>query len=142
VKRRINLIVVHCAATKPDMDIGVAEIREWHRKNGWDDVGYHYVIRLSGVLEHGRPIEKVGAHAQGHNARSVGICLVGGLDAKGRPSNTFNRRQMETLRNVVEWLQEQYPGANVLGHRDLPGVKKACPCFDVRSWCVQHGIVP
>jgi len=28
-------------------------------------------------------------------------------------------------------LKEDYPEAKVVGHRDLPGVKKECPCFDV-----------
>jgi len=30
-------------------------------------------------------------------------------------------------------LKEDYPDARVVGHRDLPGVKKDCPCFDVNG---------
>jgi hypothetical protein len=28
-------------------------------------------------------------------------------------------------------LKEDYPEAKVVGHRDLPGVKKDCPCYKV-----------
>jgi N-acetylmuramoyl-L-alanine amidase len=145
--RAINLIVVHCAATKPSMDIGAAEIRAWHtdpkRPGGaWADIGYHYVIRRNGRLEHGRPVEIAGAHAAGYNARSVGICLVGGLDAQGKPADEFEPIQKETMRNVIEWLRERYPKTRIVGHRDLPDVKKACPSFDVARWCRSVGINP
>ena len=30
-------------------------------------------------------------------------------------------------------LKYDYPGAKILGHRDLPWVKKDCPCFDAQS---------
>ncbi len=50
----INLIVVHCAATPPSMNIGAAEIRKWHTDKGWSDIGYHYVIRRDGTQEEGR----------------------------------------------------------------------------------------
>ena len=53
--RDINTVVVHCAATKPSMDIGAKEIRRWHVDgNGWADIGYHYVIRRSGCIDSGR----------------------------------------------------------------------------------------
>lgn len=146
-KRPIDLIVVHCAATKPDMDIGAAEIRKWHTYpppagRGWNDIGYHHVIRLDGRVENGRPLDQPGAHAEGFNARSIGICLVGGIDKKGNPSNTFNRAQFIALATLLGSLQESYPHAKILGHRDLPAVHKACPSFDVRGWCAQHGIDP
>jgi N-acetylmuramoyl-L-alanine amidase len=140
--RPINLIVVHCAATRPSQDVGVAEIRAWHKQRGWSDIGYHYVIRRSGQLEHGRPLEVVGAHAVGHNARSVGVCLVGGLNEQGQPSDEYAPEQLEVLRNVLEWLREHYPATRIVGHRDLPNVAKACPSFDVAAWCRSVGINP
>ena len=84
VRKKTDSIIIHCAATKKSMDIGYKEIREWHvDQNGWDDVGYHYIIRRNGKLEKGRPEEYSGAHAPSHNSRSIGICLVGGMAKDG-----------------------------------------------------------
>ncbi|MDO5643861.1 MAG: N-acetylmuramoyl-L-alanine amidase [Paracoccus sp. (in: a-proteobacteria)] len=84
--RAILKNVHHYSATYPDQDIGVAEIREMHRKRGWRDVGYHYVIRRDGTIERGRPESKVGAHVAGHNATSIGICCIGGIERATGPN--------------------------------------------------------
>ena len=76
-RRETRDIVVHCSATPPKMDIGVREIRTWHIKRGFVDVGYHYVIRRDGSVETGRPHDTQGAHVRSFNKFSVGICLVG-----------------------------------------------------------------
>jgi len=130
--REIDTIVVHCSATTVDMDIGVSEIREWHKANRWKDIGYHFVIRRDGTEEPGRPIEIPGAHVYGHNDNSIGICLVGGLDDSARPDANFSMMQYETLMNLVGRLLFEFPEASVMGHRELDP-KKACPCFDVQS---------
>lgn len=101
VRPATNLLVVHCAATKARMDIGAAEIRRWHKEKGWADIGYHYVIRRNGVLEVGRDESTVGAHAVGHNARSIGICLVGGIDEQGHAENNFTPAQFAALRRLL-----------------------------------------
>lgn len=133
--RAINEIIVHCSATPPSMDIGAAEIREWHMAKGWADIGYHYVVRRNGQLEEGRPIERAGAHAKGRNANSIGICLVGGVDADGNPADNFRGSQKTKLRVLIRDLRRQFPAIrSVIGHRDVPGVAKACPSFDVRAW--------
>lgn len=141
-----ELLVVHCSATRPTQDIGVQEITQWHRQRGFDTVGYHYIIRRSGEVETGRPETAIGAHVKGHNARSVGICLVGGINAAGKPDNNFTAAQFTALRELLGPLQSRYPEARVLGHRDLsPDLNgdgritsnefiKACPSFDVATW--------
>lgn len=135
MKRKItNYIVIHCSATPPHMDIGAETIRRWHKDRGWSDIGYHFVISQKGTLELGRPVNAVGAHVKGHNHESVGICMVGGVDGDGNPSNTFVPNQFLTLFGVVKYLKECWPMAKVLGHRDFPGVTKACPSFDAREW--------
>lgn len=131
---RTDLLVVHCAATPPDMDIGAAEIDRWHRQRRFLMIGYHYVIRRDGTIEPGRPPGKWGAHARGFNHNSVGICLVGGVDKRNRPEANFTPQQYETLKHLLLGLLSQYPDAVVVGHRDLPGVTKACPSFDVQDW--------
>lgn len=141
--RNIDHLVVHCSATRPKMDIGAAEIRRWHVDgNGWADIGYHYVIRRDGQLELGRPIETAGAHVAGHNATSIGICLVGGIDDALRPQNNFMRAQFERLNALLSELRAQFPMTRILGHRDYPGVAKDCPCFDVAHWCMTQGMDP
>jgi N-acetyl-anhydromuramyl-L-alanine amidase AmpD len=135
----IRRIIVHCSATKPSMSIGVPEIREWHTAKGWSDIGYHFVIKRGGLVQGGRPVEQVGAHALHHNHDTIGICLVGGVDEEGKPDANFTFMQYRSLDRLVRDLTASYPnirmtGNYIMGHRDLPGVKKACPCFDVRAF--------
>ena len=80
--RKINKIIVHCTATQEGRDIGVEWCRKVHLRKGWKDVGYHFVIRLDGKVEEGRPIEMSGAHTKGHNWDSIGVCYAGGVEAE------------------------------------------------------------
>lgn len=132
MRTRTELIVIHCSATKPSQDIGAEEIRQWHRKRGWRDIGYHIVIRRDGTVEPGRSLEQVGAHAKGHNDRSVGVCMVGGVNEAGKPDCNFTAAQWASLATEIADLIEMYPDADVIGHRDLSS--KACPCFDATAW--------
>jgi len=131
--REIKKIIVHCAATPPSMDIGAEEIDSWHRERGFDSIGYHYVIRRDGRLEKGRSIGIAGAHARGHNFNSIGVCLVGGVDDEGQPENNFTRQQMKHLRKLLDFLTLTFE-REAFGHRDMFGVSKACPSFDLRDW--------
>ena len=131
--RNINKVIVHCSDTYPDMDIGAEDIRLWHvEERGWDDIGYHYVIRRCGRVEKGREESVSGAHAKGHNENSIGVCMVGGK-AQGpvHPVN-FTRSQWRALDALVTRLQNDYPGIDVIGHSDVS--KKPCPMFDVKEW--------
>lgn len=138
-RTRTDMIVVHCAATKPSMDIGVREIRQWHRAQDWLDIGYHFVIRRDGQVEIGRPHNVVGSHAKGYNERSIGVCLVGGINDKGQPEDNFTDAQKAALHALL-WrytsgieYEGLYADLPVVGHRDLDK-GKACPSFDVQSW--------
>lgn len=130
--REINKIIIHCSATKANQDIGAFQIDEWHKKQGWSGIGYHYVIRRNGQVENGRPLEVTGAHCKGQNKNSIGICLVGGIDAKGEPENNFTEAQFLALRKLVKNLKQDYPGATIHGHYEF--ANKACPCFDVKEF--------
>lgn len=139
--RQIDTIVIHCSATPADRDIGRAEIDHWHRDKGWSGIGYHFVLRRDGTRETGRPVEQVGSHAQGHNARSIGICLVGGVAKAGdvRGVENFTATQWTALRLLVVQLRKRYPNARIVGHRDL-NRGKDCPSFSVRDWLQSEGI--
>lgn len=134
--QRVAFIVVHCSATKPSGDFDVNDIRRWHLKRGFVDVGYHYVIKRDGTLQKGRPLDRQGAHVSRFNHLSVGVCLIGGVsEADHRVAeDNFTAAQFDTLAKLLPQLQAKFPGAEILGHRDMPHVKKACPSFDVRSW--------
>ena len=145
--RTINLIVVHCSATKASHYIGAEDIRRWHvDDNGWSDIGYHFVIKRDGEVDPGRPVDRAGAHCYGHNKYSIGICMVGGIDRGGEPENNFNPIQFDALLTLIRELKDEYPIDDICGHRDLsPDVDgdgeveqhewvKACPCFDVREY--------
>ncbi|WYW04273.1 amidase [Pseudomonas phage vB_PpuP-Kompost-2] len=134
-----DTIIVHCAATKPTMDIGVREIRQWHVQQGWLDVGYHFVIRRNGDVENGRPHDVIGSHARGYNSRALGICLVGGIDAKGKPENNFTPEQFNSLKLLLLAQKRTYPTAKIIGHKDVDS-GKACPSFDVAPWLETQGI--
>lgn len=138
--RQIELIVVHCTYSPPRMDIGVEEIRKWHVEgNGWSDIGYHYVIRRDGEVEVGRPLKRPGAHAKGYNSNSIAIAWVGGMaSGSDKPEDNRTAAQNEAMVSLIKELQQEFPGAALLGHRDLKGVKKDCPCFDVREWFVKE----
>ena len=129
--RRIDLIVIHCSATRATQRYTVDDCRRDHRARGFADIGYHYYITHDGVVHAGRPLYQVGAHATGCNAHSIGICYEGGLDIRGRPFDTRTPEQKETLHKLLQRLKEDYPEARVVGHRDLPGVQKDCPCYQV-----------
>tara|TARA_X000000950_G_C13786882_1_gene607646 strand:+ start:677 stop:1093 length:417 start_codon:yes stop_codon:yes gene_type:complete len=134
--RGIDYIVIHCADTKPSMDIGVKEIRNWHtRINGWSDVGYHFVIRRDGSVEEGRDITRIGAHVKGFNNHSIGICWVGGANEETmKPEDNRTEEQKVALRAIIDRMLSAFPDAVLMGHNDFPGVQKDCPCFDVCKW--------
>jgi hypothetical protein len=125
----VRYLFVHTAASthpesgKPMRNVDAAEIHRWHIDNGWAGVGYHFVILdpfhdrfPDGTLQVGRPLEFAGAHVEGVNHCSIGICCVG--DGDRRP---FTEAQTATLATLVGRLMAEYdvPLARVLGHHEI-----------------------
>lgn len=129
-----SFITVHCSATPSEQDVHVADIRRWHKKRGWRDVGYHFVIRRNGDVELGRPLSQTGAHVKGHNKGNIGVCMVGGCNSELQPEDNFTLAQRKALFGLVAALQEQFliSDENVKGHKDW-GVNKACPVVRLRA---------
>mgnify|MGYP002624048465 FL=1 len=133
IRKSTEYIVIHCAATKASMDIGLTEIRKWHvQDNGWRDVGYHYIIRRNGEVELGRSIRDTGAHAAGYNHKSVSVCMVGGMAEDNSAEANFTAQQWTALLDLVKQLKSNYPDADVIGHNEIS--EKECPSFDVQKW--------
>ena len=130
--RDLNRIILHCSATREGKDFSVDTIRGWHvNGRGWSDIGYHWVIRLDGSIEVGRPLEKSGAHTKGHNKDSVGVCYIGGCDADGKPKDTMNPEQEKAWRMIVLSLRTLYGDLTIHGHNEF--ANKACPSFIVKE---------
>lgn len=131
--RWIDEIIVHCTATPEGKPVTVKQIREWHvNGRGWKDIGYHYVVYLDGSVHNGRPVSMVGAHCEGHNARSIGVCYVGGCDKDGKtPKDTRRPIQKTALRQLLKRLKMTYANAKIYSHRDF--AQKACPSFDATA---------
>ena len=129
--RAINKIIIHCTATKEGLPVTVATVTAWHKQRGFTTIGYHYLIGLNGEIWKGRPEEQVGAHAEGQNANSIGVCYVGGLDAGMKPKDTRTPAQKAALVVLLIELIQKYPTATIHGHNEF--ANKACPCFDVKN---------
>ncbi len=162
--REIKLIVIHCSASpngvslfegklgEPQFCSPVEVIDRWHARRGFHRalqwrlklneplvaIGYHFVIYAAGTIATGRHVDEIGAHVAGNNRESLGVCMIG--------TDAFSAAQWKTLAALITELRAKYPGARVLGHRDLSPDQdndglvepwewlKTCPGFDVAKW--------
>jgi N-acetyl-anhydromuramyl-L-alanine amidase AmpD len=127
-RNKTEMIVLHHAAAK---SCTVQDVHKWHINRGWCGIGYHYFISRDGEIFRGRPEDTVGAHATGHNSRSIGICFEGDYTTQTMPTV-----QVEAGKELVAYLKDKYKINKVKGHRDLmvtscPGVK--FPFFEIAS---------
>lgn len=131
--RQIDEIILHCTATPADMLVPRWMLDRWHKQYGWSCVGYHFVVNQDGSMYEGRSLEYEGAHCKGHNAHSIGIAYVGGLDPETcAPSDTRTTAQKYALRELIKKLLLEYPIRKISGHYQYAA--KACPCFNVDEY--------
>jgi N-acetyl-anhydromuramyl-L-alanine amidase AmpD len=131
---KITHIVIHYSATFSNQMVDAKLIDRWHKDRGWSGIGYHYVVRRDGVVETGRPENKIGAHVARQNTGKIGICWAGGLE-RSNPNTGVNNMTVDqetALVKLIKKLLVKYPNAEVVGHRDLAATQ--CPGFDVRAW--------
>jgi N-acetylmuramoyl-L-alanine amidase len=169
MKRLIKHIIIHCAATPNGKDFKAADIDAMHKARGFNrstqairafnqnlkHIGYHAIIEIDGNIALGRALEEVGAHVQGSNAHSIGICMIG--------TDEFADAQYASLKQFLITLACKISGKSyttigqalaafkamdiqVKGHRDYSPDKngdgqitrnewlKICPGFDVAAW--------
>lgn len=168
MRKDTKYIIIHCSATPPSMDIGAKDIDRWHRAKGWLGIGYHYVIKRDGTVEMGRKLEDAGAHAEGHNHHSVGVCMIGGIRGAcphcGGTYTVEDNHQPWTTKMFCGGCsahEAQTPEKNFTPEqwaklrevvRDLSAKypeatvighnevsAKACPSFDVQAWLKAEG---
>lgn len=92
----------------------VWDINQWHLDNGWVGIGYHYYIRKDGSIYRGRPEWAVGAHATGHNDRSIGICCEGAYMTEIMPA-----AQLASLKALLRDIMGRYGALALKRHRDV-----------------------
>jgi N-acetyl-anhydromuramyl-L-alanine amidase AmpD len=105
----------------------IYDIHQWHLNNGWAGCGYHFFISKDGKVYRGRPIDAVGAHCEGHNSNSIGICAEGNYHpSSNKPFDTaMPQAQKEAIIELLLELKRKYPKAQIVGHRDL--YPTSCP---------------
>lgn len=130
--RNIKEIIVHCSATPEGKDYTVEQIKQWHLKRGFNDIGYHYIVYRNGGVHKGRAEEIIGAHCVNHNSISIGVCYVGGLAKDNKTAkDTRTAQQKESLIKLLRELKSKYPNAKIYPHYKF--AKKACPCFNAEE---------
>lgn len=134
--REINYIVLHCTATAQNASVESIQ-RYWKEYLGWKSPGYHFVVKANGGLVNLQPIEKISNGVAGYNKDSIHISYIGGIDRDGNPIDNRTDSQKKAMYELAKMLKGKFPKAEIKGHRDFPGVKKACPSFDVSEWVKQ-----
>ena len=132
--RKISEIILHCSATPEGKDFKAKDIKTMHVKQGWSDIGYHFIVDLDGTIEPGRDIDKIGAHCLNHNANSIGICYIGGCDKNMQGKDTRTQAQKDALLDLVFLLLQQYHLNINQVHCHNEYAKKLCPCFTISQF--------
>ena len=129
----IQFLTIHCAATPEGRDVKAETISKWDQDR-FGQTSYHWVIELDGTVKRTLLETQKGAHTGGANTGNIGICYVGGVAANLAPKDTRTAAQRKAMAELVRSYRARFPALIVRGHRDWPGVKKACPSFDVAGW--------
>lgn len=92
------------------------QVDEWHKSNGWVGIGYHFFVRKDGSIYEGRPLWALGAHVQGKNNISVGICAEGDYHNKDK---VMPQVQKSAIKQLIAYLKGLYPNAEIVGHGEI-----------------------
>ena len=128
--KKIDLIVIHCSATRENTDYSPEQLESDHKARGFLRAGYNFYIRKSGEVVNLRPLEQIPAHARGHNKHSIGICYEGGLDITGQSRDTRTQAQKTSLLRLIRDLSEDLNGDGTISPDEWI---KQCPSFNAIS---------
>lgn len=130
--RKIKYIVIHCTATTQKATIQAIQ-NYWKYTLGWSAPGYHYIVTTKGNIQQLAPHNDVCNGVKGYNQHSIHISYIGGVDNKNKPVDNRTELQKQAILSKLKYLKSIYQDAVILGHRDFPGVTKACPSFDAKK---------
>lgn len=108
---KTDMIILHHAEASK---CSVEDIHKWHLEFGWSGFGYHFLVRKDGSIYRGRPENTVGAHCQGRNSTSIGICAEGSYMIETMPEV-----QKKAIIELVNYLKNKYNVSKVYGHREV-----------------------
>lgn len=131
--RTIKYIILHCTATPQTTTIESIK-SYWKNVLGWKSPGYHYMIKANGEVVNTHPIEQPSNGVAGYNSNSIHISYIGGIAPNGTAMDNRTDAQKQKQIELLKELKKKFPNAVIKGHRDFPGVTKACPSFDVAEW--------
>jgi len=135
--RKVTHLVLHCTATA--QNTSVENIKKYWKENlGWKSPGYHKIIEPQGSVVVLADDEQICNGVKGHNSTSIHVSYIGGVNGS-KPVDNRTASQREAMIALVRYYRSKYPGIIVCGHRDFPGVAKACPSFDVKTWLSDIG---
>lgn len=98
----------------------VEVIHNYHKGKGWAGIGYHYYVRKDGSIYRGRPESMAGAHCNGINSISIGICAEGNFSEE-----TMSNVQKQALLELVKDIKSRYDIKWVRGHKEI--LSTSCP---------------
>ena len=133
----LDTIVIHHEGNLQFYSVHMVQLSHMVRE-GYADIGYHFVIGTFGTVYEGRRIDVRGVHVAGQNTGKVGVLLLGDFEpgfATGRgtypvdwnddPDPTGD--QVLSTIALVRWLDYLYGIESVKGHREVEGQETACP---------------
>jgi N-acetylmuramoyl-L-alanine amidase len=129
--RTITHLVVHCTATPQTTTVASIQ-RYWRENLKWKSPGYHFLIEANGTVHNLQPINLPSNGVAGHNANSIHVSYIGGVNGQ-RAVDNRTEAQKTALLTILRDLKKQFPNAIIQGHRDFPRVAKACPSFDAKK---------
>ena len=126
--KSVKLLIVHCVANRCDKPFSTEKLIDCGMAK-YGQCSYHYYVRRNGDVIPLLPESVQGVHARHYNHCSLGIVYEGGLNEKGIAEDTRTEEQKHSLYELLKSLTKDYPEARILGHCELPGVAKECPCY-------------
>jgi N-acetylmuramoyl-L-alanine amidase len=149
--REIKHIVIHCTATPQSATVAAIQ-RYWREVLKWKSPGYHQCVTPDGSVALLAKDELICNGVAGFNRNALHVSYIGGVDWNGKAFDNRTDAQKAALFSVVQAWAAKYPDAKIMGHRDFSrdlnrdGIiqpsewAKACPSFDVKSWCEEVGL--
>jgi N-acetylmuramoyl-L-alanine amidase len=128
----IHFLTIHCSGSPPHRGDTAKDVCAWDMER-FKQPSYHWVVDEAGTKTRCLKDSEKGAHVALRNTGNIGVCYIGGVDSKFHPADTRTPAQKKALQEIVAMYRTEHPGLIVRGHKDWPGVHKACPSFDVAT---------
>lgn len=107
---KVNHIILHHAAGSNTDTNYTNTVRSYYllhtQTNGWDDIGYNFLVAPNGDIYDGRQGDSlgddnvIGAHMCARNTNTMGICLLGNYEISGvYPSDTA----LGSITELITW---------------------------------------